>query len=73
MTSFFNLPAIHAFMKELKLPANIAFAAYLSTTFALVGAKTESNAISIPIDPKLANPHKEYVAIAIERSWPFNF
>ena len=51
------LPAIHAFINELKLPANMAFAAYLSTTFALDGAKTDNNAISMPIDPKLANPH----------------
>jgi uncharacterized protein YqcC (DUF446 family) len=56
---FINLPAMHAFMKELKLPANIALAAYFRTTLDRDGASTESRAISMPIEPKFAKPQIE--------------
>ena len=63
---------MQAFMNEEKLPANMALAAYLMNTFVRVGANTDKVAISMPIVPKLANPHNAYVAITIERSFSLN-
>ena len=60
---------MQAFMNELKFPASIALPAYLRNTFALVGANTLKVAISMPIEPKFANPHSAYVIITIERSF----
>ena len=51
-----TVPAIQAFMKELKFPANMAFPAYFMIILVLVGANTLNIAISMPIVPKLANP-----------------
>ena len=62
---------MHAFMNEEKFPANIALAAYLIKTFVLVGANTDSVAISMPIVPKFANPHNAYVDITRDLSYRF--
>jgi hypothetical protein len=51
---------MQAFIKEEKLPAIMALAAYLRKTLALVGAKTLNVAISIPIEPKFAKPQSAY-------------
>lgn len=49
---------MQAFMNEEKLPANMALAAFLKNTLLRVGANTLRVAISMPIVPKLAKPHR---------------
>lgn len=48
---------MQAFINEEKFPANMALAAYFKNVFVRVGANTLRVAISIPIEPKFANPH----------------
>lgn len=59
-------------MKLVMLPANMALAANLVNTFILPGASALSPPIWMPIEAKLANPHRAYVAMSTDRSYIYS-
>ena len=57
-----RLPATHPVMKHAALPAIIALRTMVARSDFRVGANAPSAPNKIPMEPKLENPHKAYVA-----------
>ena len=63
-----HLPAMQAVMKQAMLPPIMAVRPSLARSDLLDGARAPIPPIWTPMEPKLENPHRAYVAITSERS-----
>ena len=64
-----NMPAIEADIRFAMVPASIARTPSLANSPRLFGAKAPIPPICIPMELRLANPHRAKVAIVYERGF----